>query len=39
MYATMMSHFDIVKADALFEQGINNSVFRPIFRKEYMIDY
>lgn len=39
MYATMISHFDIVKADALFEQGINNSVFRPIFRKENMIDY
>lgn len=39
MYATMMSHFDIVKADALFEGGINNSVFRPVFRKENMIDY
>ena len=39
MYATMMSHFDIVKADALFESAINNSIFRPIFRKEDMLDY
>lgn len=39
MYATMMSHFDIVKADALFENAINNSIFRPIFRKEDMLDY
>ena len=39
IYATMISHFDIVKADALFENAINNSIFRPIFRKEDMLDY
>ncbi len=38
-YATMMSHFDIFKADALFENAVNNSIFRPIFRKEDMIDF
>lgn len=39
MYATMISHFDIVKGDALFENAINNSIFRPNFRKESMLDY
>lgn len=39
IYATMISHFDIVKADALFENAINNSIFRPIFRKEDMLDH
>lgn len=39
MYATMISHFDLSKADALFEGAINNSIFRPIFRKENMLDY
>lgn len=38
-YSTMMSHYDMVKADALFENAINNSIFRPIFRKEDMLDY
>jgi len=38
-YATMISHFDLSKADALFESAINNSIFRPIFRKENMLDY
>lgn len=37
-YATMMSHFDTSKADALFEIAVNNSIFRPAFRKEDMID-
>lgn len=37
-YATMMSHFDIFKADALFENAVNNSIFRPVFRKEDMLD-
>lgn len=37
-YATMMSHFDIFKANALFEEAVNNSIFRPVFRKEDMID-
>lgn len=37
-YATMMSHFDIFKADALFESAVNNSIFRPVFRKEDMLD-
>ncbi len=39
MYATMISCFDITKADALFEQAVNNSIFRPAFRHEDMIDY
>ena len=39
MYATMMSQFDLTKAEALFESAINNSIFRPIFRKEDMLDY
>lgn len=39
MYATMISRFDLTKADALFESAINNSIFRPIFRKEDMLDY
>lgn len=39
MYATMISQFDITKADAMFESAINNSIFRPIFRKEDMLDY
>lgn len=38
-YATMISYFDLSKADALFESAINNSIFRPIFRKENMLDY
>lgn len=38
-YATMMSQFDIFKADALFENAVNNSIFRPIFRHEDMIDF
>ncbi len=38
-YATMMSHFDILKSNALFENAVNNSIFRPIFRKEDMVDY
>ena len=38
-YATMIAHFDIVKADALFDCAINNSLFRPFFRKENMLDY
>lgn len=38
-YATMMSHFDTSKADALFEIAVNNSIFRPAFRKEDMIDF
>ena len=37
-YATMMSCFDTSKADALFEIAVNNSIFRPAFRKEDMID-
>ena len=37
-YATMMSYFDASKADALFEVAVNNSIFRPAFRKEDMID-
>jgi hypothetical protein len=39
MYATMMSCFDLAKGDMLFENALNNSIFRPIFRKEDMIDY
>lgn len=39
MYATMMSYFDLTKGDALFENALNNSIFRPIFRKEDIIDY
>ena len=39
MYATMISHFDIVKGDALFEDAINNSIFRPNFRKESMLHW
>lgn len=38
-YATMMSHFDIFKANALFENSVNNSIFRPVFRKEDMVDW
>lgn len=38
-YAVMMSHFDVLKADALFENAINASIFRPLFRHEDMIDY
>lgn len=38
-YATMMSQFDMFKADALFENAVNNSIFRPIFRHEDMIDF
>ena len=38
-YATMISYFDLSKADALFESAINNSIFRPIFRNENMLDY
>jgi len=39
IYATMISHFDIVKADSVFENAINNSIYRPIFRKEDMLDH
>ncbi len=39
MYATMISCFDILKADSLFERALNNSVFRPISQKENLIDY
>ena len=39
MYATMISFFDITRADALFEQAINNSIFRPVFRHESIIDH
>lgn len=35
----MISYFDLSKADALFESAINNSIFRPILRKENMLDY
>lgn len=38
-YATMMSQFDMFRADALFENAVNNSIFRPIFRHEDMIDF
>lgn len=36
-YATMMSKFDIFKADALFENAVNNTIFRPMFRNDDMI--
>lgn len=36
-YATMMSQFDIFRADALFENAVNNSIFRPMFRNDDMI--
>lgn len=39
MYATMMSCFDLTKGDTLFEDALNNSIFRPIFRKEDIVDY
>ena len=38
-YATMMSQFDMLRADALFENAVNNSIFRPMFRNDDMYTY
>ena len=38
-YATMISQFDIFRADALFENAVNNSIFRPMFRNDDMYTY
>ena len=38
-YATMMSQFDLFRADALFENAVNNSIFRPMFRNDDMYTY
>ena len=37
-FATMISQFDVFKSEAIFENAVNNSIFRPIFRREDMID-
>ena len=38
-YATMISQFDIFRADVLFESAVNNSIFRPMFRNDDMLTF
>lgn len=39
LFAAMMSCFDMSKADEFLLKAINNSIYRPAFRKDDIISY